>query len=181
MNSIEEQIQEAIREGKFSNLAGEGKPVRLDDDTLVDPDWRLAYHLLRENGFSLPWLDERREIEEEIEGVLSTLEQAWEWWNSQDKPRPYNTLHRKLERTDQTEPGALFDGDWEQAKRVFEAEVKRINRRIFEYNLRTPSERFQLFQLKPENEITRITRGERRSSCEDSGTYQTGELPDPMC
>ena len=42
MPDIEEEISRAMREGKFSNLAGKGKPLRLEDDQFADPEWRLA-------------------------------------------------------------------------------------------------------------------------------------------
>ena len=41
---------------------GKGKPLRLEDDSLEDPEWRMAYHMLREGGFSLPWIELRQEI-----------------------------------------------------------------------------------------------------------------------
>ncbi len=46
MPNIEDLIQRAIQEGKFSDLPGKGKPLRLDDNPHADPDWQLAYHLL---------------------------------------------------------------------------------------------------------------------------------------
>ena len=63
MPNIEELIQRAIQEGKFSDLPGKGKPLRLDENPHADPDWQLAYHLLKENSFSLPWLELRQELE----------------------------------------------------------------------------------------------------------------------
>ena len=59
-----------------------GKPLRLDDNPLADPDWQLAYHLLKENGFTLPWIELRQEIEKEIEAARQSFKQAWEWRQS---------------------------------------------------------------------------------------------------
>ncbi len=78
MNSIEEQIREAIAAGKFSNLRGKGKPLPLEEDPYEDPDWRLAYHLLHENGYSLPWIETRREIEAELDACRQALRKAWQ-------------------------------------------------------------------------------------------------------
>jgi len=69
MPNIEDLLQRAMREGKFDNLPGKGQPVRLDENPHADPEWRLAYHLLQQNGFSLPWLELRQEIENEIESA----------------------------------------------------------------------------------------------------------------
>lgn len=38
MPNIEELIQKAIAEGKFDDLPGQGKPLNLEDDALVDLD-----------------------------------------------------------------------------------------------------------------------------------------------
>jgi DnaJ family protein C protein 28 len=134
MPNIEDLIQRAIQEGKFSDLPGKGKPLRLDDNPHADPDWQLAYHLLKENGFSLPWLELRQEIEGEIDAASRSLQQAWEW------------------RQTTTELEAGF----QRALRVFSEQIARINQRIFDYNLQTPAERFQMRKLNLEQEIEHI-------------------------
>ena len=88
MPNIEELIQRAIREGKFDALPGQGKPLHLDDNPQADPDWQLAYHLLKENGFSLPWLELRQEIENEIESARQSLQRAWEMGQSSSDEQP---------------------------------------------------------------------------------------------
>jgi len=170
MNSTEEQIQIAIQEGKFSNLAGEGKPLQLEEDGLVDPDWRLAYHLLRANGYSLPWIEERREIDAEIDGALEALESVWEYRHS--KHERFSGKENSSKAKPRAQPGEIgqsnqstdADEEWLQAERAFTSAVKRINQRIFNYNLQIPADRFQLFQLNAEKEIDRIRRGDRRQS-----------------
>jgi DnaJ family protein C protein 28 len=134
MPNIEDLIQRAIQEGKFSDLPGKGKPLRLDDNPHADPDWQLAYHLLKENGFSLPWLELRQEIEGEIDAARQSLQQAWEL------------------RQTTTELEASF----QRALRVFSEQIARINQRIFDYNLQTPAERFQMRKLNLEQEIEHI-------------------------
>ena len=49
----EERIREAQAEGEFDNLPGKGKPLHLDDDSLVPEDLRLAYKVLK-NSNCLP-------------------------------------------------------------------------------------------------------------------------------
>ncbi len=61
MSNIEDHIRRAIEEGKFDDLPGKGKPLKLEDDPFVDPEWRLAHHMLRCSGFSLPWIERRQE------------------------------------------------------------------------------------------------------------------------
>ena len=134
MPNIEDLIQRAIQEGKFSDLPGKGKPLRLDDNPHADPDWQLAYHLLKENGFSLPWLELLQEIEGEIDAARRSLQQAWE-----------------LRQTT-----TVLEADFQRALRVFSEQIARINQRIFDYNLQTPAERFQMRKLNLEQEIEHI-------------------------
>ena len=47
---VEQKIQEAIAKGEFDNLPGEGKPIDLEENPFVPPDWRLAYKMLKDNA-----------------------------------------------------------------------------------------------------------------------------------
>jgi Domain of unknown function (DUF1992) len=61
----ERKIVEAQEEGKFENLRGRGQPLDLREDPFEDPAMRLAHQLLRHNGVSLPWIEERKWLERE--------------------------------------------------------------------------------------------------------------------
>jgi DnaJ family protein C protein 28 len=138
---MEDPIDRAMREGKFDNLPGKGKPLRLDENPHEDPDWRLAHHMLKESGFTLPWIQLRHEIEAETETAYTALRQAWE-----------------RRQADRSEAGASFtDVAWRSALNSFREQVERINRRIRDYNLQTPSLNFQLSPLNAEREIDRLT------------------------
>jgi DnaJ family protein C protein 28 len=141
MPNIEELIQRAIQEGKFDALPGKGKPLQLDNNPLADPDWQLAYHILKENGFSLPWLELRQELEGEIEAARQSLRQAWERRHSAHAS-PRSNAEREAE--------------FGRAARLFIEQIEKINQRIFDYNLQTPATRFQMTKLKPEQEIKQI-------------------------
>jgi len=59
---VEDRIQTAQREGAFDNLPGKGKPLKLDDDSSIPEDLRLAYKILK-NADCLPVeLELRKEI-----------------------------------------------------------------------------------------------------------------------
>jgi DnaJ family protein C protein 28 len=148
MPNIEDLIQRAIQEGKFSDLPGKGKPLRLDDNPHADPDWQLACHLLKENGFSLPWLELRQEIEGEIDAARRSFQQAWEWRQSTAVYQPL--VDKPQQTTTELEAG------FQRALRVFSKQIARINQRIFDYNLQTPAERFQMRKLNLEQEIEHI-------------------------
>jgi hypothetical protein len=58
----EARMVEAIERGELDNLAGGGKPLRLDDDRAVPEELRLAYRILKNAGCLPRELEWRREI-----------------------------------------------------------------------------------------------------------------------
>lgn len=147
MKDIEEHIRRAAQEGQFDNLPGKGKPLRLDDDPLVDPDWRLAYHVLRENGYTLPWIELQQEIDAESEAARADLRRAWAW---------------RRTALAQGQPPGLVESEWQQAQRRFAARVEKLNRRIFDYNLQVPAERLQRRKLDVAREVAQVCAAERQ-------------------
>lgn len=142
MTDIEEQIRRAMQEGKFSNLRGKGKPLNLDENPLADPEWRMAYHILQEGGYTLPWIEARREIEAELQAARQALQRAWSWRQSSGQ-----------ESGSPTQP----EGEWRRALEAFQEQVAALNQKIFAYNLEAPSDRFQLPPLRLERELARLT------------------------
>jgi len=59
---VEEKVRRALLEGAFDNLPGAGKPLKLQDDSEVPPDLRLAYKLLKDAHCLPPELELRKEI-----------------------------------------------------------------------------------------------------------------------
>ena len=58
----EQKIFEAILNGELDNLPGQGQPLRLDDDSLVPEELRVAYRILKNSGFLPPAANLRKEI-----------------------------------------------------------------------------------------------------------------------
>jgi hypothetical protein len=58
----EERIREAMERGEFDNLPNKGKPLNLDDDSLVPEDLRMAYRVLKNTGYLPPELELKKEI-----------------------------------------------------------------------------------------------------------------------
>jgi DnaJ family protein C protein 28 len=143
MAKIDDHIRKAIEEGKFDNLPGKGQPLRWEQDANEDPDWRLAYHLLRSNGFSLPWIETRREIEESLAATHQALARAWKW---------------RAQALASLQPAALVEQEWQRALRAFRSQIAEVNQRIFNYNLEVPASRFQMRSLDVEREIAEICR-----------------------
>jgi hypothetical protein len=79
MKDINDSINKAMQDGQFNDLPGKGKPLNLDKNPFADPEWELAYHMLKNGGFTLPWIEARQQIENGLEEARTELKRAWEW------------------------------------------------------------------------------------------------------
>jgi len=128
-NASDEIIKRAMKEGAFENLPGKGKPIKWDENPHESDDWQLAYHLLKNNGYSLPWLDLRKEIDQTIERVRADAKLA----------------HKR--------------GYWQEHLIIFKEQIDALNQQIFQYNLQAPASRFHLLKLDTAREINKIQHG----------------------
>ena len=138
MSKAEDQIRRAMEEGQFDNLPGKGKPLRLDDNPFEDPEWRLAHHVLRSSGFTLPWIEARRELEAAIQSARQALRRSWAW---------------RQAALAEGQPPQLVGSEWERSVEAFRRQVDQINRDILTYNLEAPSMGLHLPKLNVEGEI----------------------------
>jgi hypothetical protein len=58
----ENRILEAIEAGLFDDLEGKGKPLKLEDDSHVPPELRMAYKIMKMADCLPPELELRQEI-----------------------------------------------------------------------------------------------------------------------
>ena len=142
MSNIEEHIRRAMEQGKFDDLPGTGKPLNLDENPLENPDWRLAHHLLRSGGFTLPWIETYREIEKELDNACQSLARTWAWRQSSQSGE---------------ETADEIEFEWQLAVKRFRQQITALNERISSYNMGVPAERFQKPILNADREITRLT------------------------
>ena len=145
MPNIEEHLRKAIAEGKFDNLPGKGKPLHLDEtNPHADPEWELAYRMLKESGYSLPWIETIREIEKDIEAARNDLRLAWE---------------QKNVAYAQSQHASFSSAEWKRAQTAFKERLSSLNKRIRDYNLQVPNARFQRPPLNYERELNKIIGG----------------------
>jgi DnaJ homolog subfamily C member 28 len=142
VDKIEEQIRKAIEEGKFDNLPGKGKPLNLDENPFEDPEWRMANSILKEAGFSLPWIEARQEFEQDLGKARQDLERAWRRYR-QEEAAGIDLLSAR--------------SAWGRAVDLFKLRISEINKKISSYNLQTPLDRLQSRLLNVEKEVERIT------------------------
>ncbi len=143
MPNIEDLLRKAMADGKFDDLPGKGKPLNLDQNNpYSDPEWDIAYHILKDGGYSLPWIETIREIEKDIEAARKDLQLAWEWHQaalSMDQSSNFTTV------------------EWKRAQEMFQDKLTALNQRIRNYNLEVPNARFQRPILNFELELQGIT------------------------
>jgi hypothetical protein len=58
----ERRILEAIENGEFENLEGQGKPLQFEDEAFIPDDLRMAYRFLKNAGFVPPEIESRKEL-----------------------------------------------------------------------------------------------------------------------
>lgn len=142
MSPKDDPISKAMQEGQFDDLPGKGKPLKLDENPFADPEWELALHMLKSSGYSLPWIEARQAIEKELAEARANLKRAWEWRQ--------NALA-------QGQSATQIEMQWRQREKAFREQIAELNKRIRDYNLQAPSDRFHLFILNAERELVAIT------------------------
>jgi len=125
---IDEQIREAEARGEFANLAGMGKPLKLDDNPYVG-DKAMGYNLLKSNGFAPPEVELAKEIRTEFERMEARLAKL---------------CHRsRTLRTRRLPPFAsekrTFNVMVAKVAAEYEQRLRELNRKILTLNLATPS------------------------------------------
>ena len=140
---VEEQIRQAMDAGKFDNLPGAGKPLAMEDNPYENPEWRLANQVLKNAGYTLPWIEKQREIDQSIDNARIALRRVWLW---------------RQESLAKNVVAATVDLEWHRAQRVFQEQIVALNQRIASFNLGVPLERFQRLPLNPDTEIENIKR-----------------------
>ncbi|MDD2316782.1 MAG: DUF1992 domain-containing protein [Desulfobacterales bacterium] len=74
---VEERIRDAQQRGEFENLSGAGKPLALENDSLVPEEIRLAYKILKNADCLPPEIELKKQIvqtEELLAGMEDTVE-----------------------------------------------------------------------------------------------------------
>ena len=138
--SIDQQIEEARREGKFDNLPGKGKPLKFNDNPFQDPTLDAAYTLLKDNDFTLPWIAEGKEIDDELAKARTAMARSW-------------ALYQR-EVSDGHETWAK--NEWHRAEQAFREKIAALNKKILNYNVAIPNSRFEKIKLNPDRELARV-------------------------
>jgi hypothetical protein len=138
---VDKKIREAMEAGEFDNLAGTGQPIDLAENPYEDPDWRAAHRILRHAGFAPSWIEERKDIDAELEAARVVLARKWTILRNAGGSRHEQSAGER----------------WKKAEADFRVAVAGLNHRIDTWNLKTPTIAFQRNRIDVEREIERIT------------------------
>ena len=138
---IDQKIREAMAQGEFDNLSGTGQPIDLSENPFEDPDWRMAHRLLRNAGFAPAWIEERKDIDAELEAAKVNLTRAW----------------KVTQNARGSEHARAAEARWEMALSDFREKMLELNRRIELWNLKAPDIGFHRLRINIEREVQRIT------------------------
>ena len=140
---VEEQIQEAMEQGKFDDLPGKGKPLNLDVNPYAG-DQELAFKMLKDNNFTLPWIADRNRLFEEIADFRERMLYQWQLHGAQVLA---------MARAGQM-PVALRR--WTALTMQWETRIEDLNRRIRDVNLSVPVRDLHIMTMSLEAELIRI-------------------------
>jgi DnaJ family protein C protein 28 len=138
----EEAIEEAIRSGAFDDLPGRGKPLNLINNPYA-PGTELAYQLLKDNQYTLPWISERAAVLAAIQDLRDEISTAW--ITCQGGYRKAGDDSRKLELTQ----------EWHELLLVWETSIASLNKDIATLNLKQPGGRLEIVKLSLGSELER--------------------------
>ncbi|XP_046995794.1 dnaJ homolog subfamily C member 28 isoform X1 [Schistocerca americana] len=133
---VEDLIQESIARGDFDNLSGSGKPLpHQNTNPYVDFVTHKMNQVMIDNGYVPEWITLQKEIKIDAAEIRSKLSEV------------RSTLGTEPLTTDEVRV-------WKQAVCDQEQSVKRLNKKINDYNLQVPLLEKQklLFQINLEAE-----------------------------
>ena len=140
---VEQQIQDAMERGDFDDLSGKGKPLNIDDNPFAR-DMQMAYKLLKDNNFTLPWIAERNRMLEEIEKLRERNSRQFELFGPQI---------RAMARGGQTE---IAKRRWTALLVQWQTAIEDLNKRIVDVNRMLPTMDLEIYQLNLDVELTRL-------------------------
>lgn len=141
---VSKRIEEAMRRGDFDNLAGRGKPLRVENEPFVPEDQQMAYKLLKNNDMTPYWIAERKEMLRSIE--------TWR----ENFQRIVSEAHTAWVSAASDERRVQVRQSWERWLRRWDEEITDLNRRIGLFNLKQPITHLEIYKLRVDDELRKV-------------------------
>lgn len=140
---IDEQISEAMERGDFDNLRGKGRPLPVEEN-LFAGDWELAFKMLKDNNFTLPWIDDRNRLLE----AINALRQSWR--------AQWQTIGPELQAMVRIGQHSLAQHRWNAVLTQWRAEIRAVNAQIETLNVNLPVRHLEVYKLTLNDELSRL-------------------------
>jgi len=121
---VEDMIKKAMEKGAFDNLAGQGKPLNLQENPYEPSEWRMAFKILKDNDCSPYWIELGKDIDAQEKRLQTELERFVSYWK------------RNLTKNPVSQKRFIDNKQAFLLKR--EAELNRLYKKILDYNLHCP-------------------------------------------
>ncbi|KAL4672343.1 hypothetical protein H8957_009688 [Semnopithecus entellus] len=133
---VEDLIQESMAKGDFDNLSGKGKPLKkFSDCSYIDPMTHNLNRILIDNGYQPEWILMQKEISDTIEQLREAI------LVSRKK------LGNPMTPTEQKQ--------WKHVCEQFQENIRKLNKRINDFNLIVPILTRQKVHFDAQKEIVR--------------------------
>ncbi len=136
-------IEEQIARLDLDNLSNKGQPLNLEANPYLDPGEDAAHRLIKNAGYTLPWIEEGQRIDRELAATRARLERA-------------RAEYLELRDAQICAGHQWVEGAWLAAVREFKQQVEQINRQIRDYNLKVPAESLQKFSVRVADELAHL-------------------------
>ncbi len=148
---VDQLIRDAQAEGKFDNLPGRGRPLKLDETDENAETW-AANHLLKNGGHRPAWLEEDLALQEALTRARTSLQRTGTW-----RLATLRAAQAAPGDPDAQRQGAWAESEWTLAQARFRESLAQYNLRQRSLNLKVPLERFQRPVIEAETEIARLS------------------------
>ena len=135
-NLIEEQIAKI----DWDALPGKGQPLNLARNPYAAPEDELAHGILKNAGFTLPWIENGKAIDANIAAARARLARA-------------HADYLEARDAEMCSGHQWIEGAWLAAVREFRQEATRLNREIRDFNLKLPNAQLHKFSLRIDEEL----------------------------
>lgn len=133
---VEDLIQESMAKGDFDNLSGKGKPLKkFSGCSYIDPMTHNLNRILIDNGYQPEWILMQKEIKDTIDQLREAI------LVSRKK------LGNPMTPTEQKQ--------WNQVCEQFQENIRKLNKRINDFNLIVPLLTRQKVHFNAQKEIAR--------------------------
>lgn len=133
---VEDLIQESMARGDFDNLSGKGKPLqKFSGCSYIDPMTHNLNRILIDNGYQPEWILMQKEIKGTIDQLRESIVVS-----RKKLGNPMTTTEQK---------------QWNQVCEQFHEDIRKLNKRVNDFNLIVPLLTRQKVHFDAQKEIAR--------------------------